>query len=60
MTTKMICPHCGSEMNLHAEKLVYTGAIPNAQADAENTAGGHVEEMHTCPRCGLTESRIAA
>jgi hypothetical protein len=58
MATKMICPHCRIEMNFHAEKLVYSE--PNSQSITDPALGGHVEEMHTCPHCGTTESRIAA
>jgi len=53
-TKKLTCPRCGAEMNLHAEKLVYSEPI------VDPPLGGHVEEIHTCPRCGLTESRVAA
>lgn len=57
MATKMICTHCGAEMNFHAEKLVYSE--PDSEAIQDPALGGHVEEMHSCPRCGTTESRIA-
>jgi ribosomal protein S27AE len=53
MVAKMICPKCGVEMNFHAEKLVYSGSA----SDAEAALGDEMEEMHTCPRCGRTESR---
>jgi predicted RNA-binding Zn-ribbon protein involved in translation (DUF1610 family) len=54
MITKMMCPHCGTEMNFHAEKLTYSEPILNP------ALGGHVEEVFTCPRCGITESRVEA
>jgi ribosomal protein S27AE len=49
----MICPVCGIEMNHHADKLVYSDESHNAQL------GGAVEEFHSCPNCGRTESRAA-
>ncbi len=53
---KMKCPECGVDMNHHAEKLVEpTNAREAAQADPK--LGGLVEEMHTCPVCGLVHSR---
>jgi ribosomal protein S27AE len=41
----IICPRCGVPMNHHAEKLVYET--------------GRIEEMHSCPSCGLTLARPA-
>ena len=55
MREKMICPKCGATMNFHAEKVVYSEADLSAHA----AMGGRVEEIHTCPRCGNTESRAA-
>jgi ribosomal protein S27AE len=52
MRSKMNCPVCGAEMNHHADKVVYTDLVPAVTAEAE-----HVEEMHSCPRCGRVESR---
>jgi ribosomal protein S27AE len=52
MAVNMICPKCGVGMNFHAEKLVYS----ESALDMDAALGGHVEEMHTCPRCGSTES----
>jgi ribosomal protein S27AE len=57
--SKMICPRCGSEMNHHADKLVY----PTSAQEAENIApalGGVIEETHCCPGCGAVGSRRAA
>ena len=56
---KMICPACGVEMNLHAEKVDYT----ISPADGEGfdpDLGGVIEEFHTCPECGHTQARRAA
>lgn len=56
--SKMICPKCGTEMNHHADKLVY----PVTAEDARNvnaSLGGVVEETHSCPGCGAVESRRA-
>ena len=57
--TKMICPKCGSQMNHHADKLVY----PAAAQEAENidlALGGVIDETHGCPDCGAVASRRAA
>lgn len=53
MIEKMICPECGIEMNLHAEKLVYS----DSASDVGAASGARVEEMHSCPNCGRAESR---
>jgi ribosomal protein S27AE len=47
----MMCPVCDVEMNHHADKLVY------AETGGESPLGGMVEELHSCPNCGRTESR---
>ena len=47
MPDKMICRICGREMNQHAEKFVYL----------EDGGSGSIEEMHTCPGCGGSDSR---
>lgn len=52
MREKMICPACGAEMNLHAEKVVYSERAPGESSAMD----GHLEEMHACPRCGRVES----
>jgi predicted RNA-binding Zn-ribbon protein involved in translation (DUF1610 family) len=54
--SKMICPGCGAEMNLHAEKIDYTAALDEDAADDEDM-GGRLEEIHTCPKCGETQAR---
>ena len=53
---KMVCPTCGVEMNLHAEKIDYTAALGEDIAEDEDL-GGILEEIHTCPKCGETEAR---
>jgi ribosomal protein S27AE len=50
----MTCRACGTAMNHHADKLDYT---ESGGADAR--LGGLVKEIHTCPRCGNVEVRIA-
>lgn len=55
-THKMICPHCGIEMNQHALKIDYSVA-PDELNDEEADFGGVLEEVHSCPSCGGTETR---
>ena len=50
----MMCPKCHGEMNCHAEKPVDPLGAKEAAAAAK---GMLVEEVHECPRCGITESR---
>ena len=56
---KLVCPTCGVEMNLHAEKVDYSGAGSEVEG-FDPDLGGAVEEFHTCPSCGRTLSRRAA
>jgi ribosomal protein S27AE len=53
--SKMICPKCGTEMNHHADKLVY--ALEREEAKTSKGLGGVIEETHYCPGCGAVESR---
>jgi ribosomal protein S27AE len=48
----MKCPHCGIDMNYHAEKIEYSETGP-----FDPDFGGMIEEAHSCPRCGRTEVR---
>ena len=57
--SKMVCPDCGVEMNLHAEKVAYADAAPDAEG-FDPDLGGVVEEFHTCPECGQTLARRSA
>jgi len=58
-TNPVLCPQCGVEMNLHAEKLVEpTNAQEATRMDL--ALGGLIEEMHTCPACGQVHSRRAS
>ena len=41
-------------MNHHADKLRYEDS-----RTADHGLGGIVEEVHTCPRCGNVETRVA-
>ena len=43
---KLICPHCGLEMNQHAMKVDYNVEDP---ALIDPAYGGVVEEVHECP-----------
>ena len=52
---KMICPHCGAEMNHHATKIDY-GVDDSVAIDP--VFGGVVEEVHTCPECGRVAMRL--
>ena len=45
-------------MNYHAEKINYLAALTNPEA-IDPDLGGIVEEVHTCPGCGNTETRQA-
>ena len=53
---KMVCPDCGVEMNLHAEKVDYAA---QAAPGAIDPLLGGVVEAHTCPECGQTLTREA-
>jgi predicted RNA-binding Zn-ribbon protein involved in translation (DUF1610 family) len=55
-TNKMICPDCGREMNQHAEKIDYS-VTPDDLNETDADFGGVVEEVHSCPSCGKTETR---
>ena len=57
-TDRMRCADCGTEMNHHADKLVY-GAAPDEAPGAADEAGV-VIEAHACPDCGRTATRAAA
>ncbi len=45
-------------MNHHAEKIVLPIDLREA-ARVDPTFGGLVEEFHTCPNCGNSETREA-
>jgi predicted RNA-binding Zn-ribbon protein involved in translation (DUF1610 family) len=51
----MLCPVCGVEMNQHAVKIDYSIEDP---ALIDPAFGGALEEAHTCPQCGRTETRL--
>ena len=53
---RLRCPHCGGEMNLHAEKIDYNAAITSPES-VDPMLGGVVEEFLTCPSCHLTLER---
>jgi len=46
----LMCPECGTEMNHHADKLIYEG---NLRPDL----GGVIQELYRCPACGAGASR---
>ena len=58
VTSKMICPKCGAEMNHHANKLVDPADRQDA-AEIDPELGGLLQETHTCPNCGNVEFRRA-
>jgi ribosomal protein S27AE len=53
---KMKCPHCGAEMNHHADKLVYDDAADDPTDEGE---GGFILEAHACPACGHSATRAS-
>ncbi len=53
-TGKMKCPDCGAEMNHHAEKVDYS-----VEAGSEDF-GGALQEVHCCPGCGNTVTRVVS
>ena len=54
----MKCPDCGVEMNHHAEKLDFSTASSDPDA-MDKAFGGALEEFHTCPECGKTDSQAS-
>ncbi len=56
--TKMNCPDCGAEMNLHAEKIDY-GTEPTDGPPLDPDLGGLLEEFYACADCGRTAARLA-
>lgn len=55
-TNKMVCPDCGLELNYHAEKIDYS-IPPDELNEIDAALGGVLEEIHSCPSCGKTETR---
>lgn len=54
----MFCKECGVEMNCHAEKIDYS-SVPDESGAFDTDFGGVLEEFHSCPHCGKTETRRA-
>lgn len=57
VTSPMICPECGDEMNHHADKLVHS-------SEPRDSANNHFEdgietEFHACANCGAGATRQA-
>jgi NMD protein affecting ribosome stability and mRNA decay len=50
----MKCPHCGAEMNHHADKLFPT----EVSELTEPVFGAKILELHSCPACGSAASRM--
>lgn len=50
-TEKILCPVCGTPMNHHADKLLYS-------SDSDSLAEETVEQLHRCPACGAGASRL--
>ncbi len=57
--SKMRCSDCGVELNHHAEKLDLTAVLVEHDA-VDSDLEGILEEFHTCPKCGRSESRRAS
>ena len=55
---KLQCPKCSTPMNYHADKLDYTLALTELDAEATEL-GGVMTEVHTCPRCQNIELRVS-
>ena len=55
----MQCPHCGVEMNHHADKVV-DPVTREEREHVDEAFGGVVKQVHLCARCGHTEFRVAA
>lgn len=54
----LICTTCDVEMNMHAEKVDYAAGVEHPEvADAQ--LDGVLVELHTCPDCGESASRVA-
>jgi ribosomal protein S27AE len=49
---KMICPRCGSEMNIHGEKIIFDDGKDAGGIGGEET----LFEFHACPACGAASS----
>jgi len=56
MAKPMTCPQCGVTLNHHAEKLMEPRDAKEAAA-MDARLGGVIEEVHTCPECGMEHSR---
>ena len=54
----MTCRECGIEMNHHADKIVNPTSVEEVR-QMNPADGGFVEEVHTCPECGCSETRRA-
>jgi len=54
----LICADCGVPMNHHADK-VRKETHPDDVSAFDSGLGGVIEEFHTCPQCGKTQSRRA-
>jgi hypothetical protein len=52
---KIGCPECGIDMNHHADKIDYS-----AVGTTEPEFGGVLQEVHSCPGCGKSVTRIAS
>jgi ribosomal protein S27AE len=52
---RLLCPRCGGQMNLHAEKV--DRSLDSAGADTG--MDGVVAEFHTCPACKYVLERTA-
>jgi len=53
------CPRCGADMNHHADKVLPSEST-EADRDLDTVFGASVVELHSCPACGATASRLSS
>ena len=54
----MNCSKCGAVMNEHAERAFDPRSLEEVQK-MDVALGGVVYEVHSCPACGASASRVA-
>lgn len=53
---RLRCPHCGGQMNFHAEKIDRSADPSEADASLD----GVIAQFHTCPGCKYVLERRSA
>ena len=53
---RQLCPRCGGQMNLHAEKIDRRADPSEADASLD----GVLAQFHTCPACKYVLERTAS